>query len=104
MSLKPPEAPSRERVVNVGEENFVKCFDLKRSSFGRNPTTPIFISPTPNRKLSIEKRRHINHLTIMHQSNKIHVPMHLVIMNKHIVSHQSIHAPCIVKQLRKGFL
>jgi hypothetical protein len=35
-----------ERVVNVVEENFVKCSNLKKLSFGRNPTTFVFISLT----------------------------------------------------------
>jgi hypothetical protein len=34
---------------SIGKENFVKSFDLRRSSFGRNPTILIFSSLTqPN--------------------------------------------------------
>jgi hypothetical protein len=49
LDLQPPDALPRETLVNIGKESFAKCFDLKRSSFGGNPTTLIFHSSTQNR-------------------------------------------------------
>jgi DNA polymerase elongation subunit (family B) len=64
--LSPPNALPRKG-DNVRKENFVESFDLKRSSFWRNPSQVIVISPThPNRMQHIEKKKRRHNPTSNH--------------------------------------
>jgi len=92
-SIGPSNAFPREG-ARVGNESFVKSSDLKQSSFQRNLAKLIFTSLThPTGIQNIKKGCYGNHHLIMHQSDKICIPMHHFIVSKHMVSHKSIPIP-----------
>jgi hypothetical protein len=97
-----PKDVVRVKKVTVKEalvlQNFVKSFALKRLSLRRDPTELIVTTLIqPDGVQNTEKRRYEITLPIMHQYDKIYVPMHHIIVRKNMASHQSIPIPCKAK-------